>query len=160
MTTDVRLATAADAEVLARLFHAVDAHYWGAKAPARDAYLSHVKERILASRSCEIALAEENGEAVGMATFAIVYPAPNLSGQLLMKDLFTVAEVRGRGVGRALMRFLARLAVERGCTRLDWTAETDNPDALAFYDRLGARRVAQKLYYRFDGDALLRFAAE
>jgi len=56
------------------------------------------------------------------------------------------------------MRFLARLAVERGCVRFDWTAETDNPDALGFYDRLGARRVADKVYYRFDGEALQRLA--
>jgi hypothetical protein len=41
------------------------------------------------------------------------------------------------------MGFLARLAVERGCVRFDSTAETDNPEALAFYDRLGAGRVAE-----------------
>ena len=76
-----------------------------------------------------------------------------------MKDLFTVAEARGRGVGKVLMRFLARLAVERGCVRLDWTAETDNAAALSFYDRLGARRVTEKVYYRFDGEALAAFAA-
>jgi len=58
------------------------------------------------------------------------------------------------------MRFLARLAVERDCVRLDWTAETDNGAALSFYDRLGARRVAEKVYFRFDGDALAAFAGE
>jgi ribosomal protein S18 acetylase RimI-like enzyme len=52
------------------------------------------------------------------------------------------------------MAFLARLALERGCGRFDWTAETDNPETLAFYDRLGARRVEEKVYYRFDGEAL------
>jgi ribosomal protein S18 acetylase RimI-like enzyme len=66
---------------------------------------------------------------------------------------------RGQGVGRALMGFLARLAVQRGCVRFDWTAETDNPEALAFYDRLGAGRVAEKVYYRFDGDRLRQLAA-
>jgi GNAT superfamily N-acetyltransferase len=45
-----------------------------------------------------------------------------------MKDLFTVAQVRGQGIGRMIMRFLARLAVARGCVRFDWTAETDNVD--------------------------------
>jgi ribosomal protein S18 acetylase RimI-like enzyme len=75
-----------------------------------------------------------------------------------MKDLFTLAEARGRGVGRTLMAFLARQAMERGCVRFDWTAETDNPEALAFYDRLGARRVAEKVYYRFEGETLRQFA--
>jgi GNAT superfamily N-acetyltransferase len=75
-----------------------------------------------------------------------------------MKDLFTHAAARGQGSGRALMGFLARLAVERGCVRFDWTAETDNPEALAFYGRLGARCVAEKVYYRFEGETLRQFA--
>jgi len=77
-----------------------------------------------------------------------------------MKDLFTLAAARGRGVGHALMAFLARLALERGCGRVDRTAETDNPEALAFYDRLGARRVEEKVYFRVDGEALKALAAE
>ena len=89
----------------------------------------HVRQRVLSATSCEIALAEIEGKAVGLATFAILYPAPGPSGQLLMKDLFTLATARGRGVGHALMTFLACLALERGCTRFDWTAETDNSEA-------------------------------
>ena len=58
------------------------------------------------------------------------------------------------------MRFLAQLAIKRGCVRLDWTAETDNVAALSFYDRLGARRVTEKVYFRFDGEALAAFARE
>ena len=79
-------------------------------------------------------------------------------GVLFLKDLYTGADARGAGVGETLMRYLARLAVERGCERFDWTAETNNPRAMAFYDRLGARRVTDKVYYRFDGDALTAFA--
>ena len=157
MSVTCRLATPADLEALARLFHAVDLHYWGAEAPSAEAMAGHVRDRILAPRSgCETALAEVAGQAVGLATFAMVYPAPKLTGQLFLKDLFTVAEARGQGVGLELMRFLARLALERGCSRLDWTAERHNPRALDFYDRLGAQRVEQKVYYRIDGDALAR----
>jgi ribosomal protein S18 acetylase RimI-like enzyme len=43
--------------------------------------------------------------------------------------------------------------------RFDWTAETDNPEALHFYDGLGARRVAEKVYYRCEGETLHRLAA-
>lgn len=159
MTIDVRLATRADRDTLVDLFHAIDVHYWGAAAPARAAMARHVEEAVLTFRSCEIALAEREGRAVGLATFAVLYPAPGLGGQLFMKDLFALAAARGQGVGRALMGFLARLAVERGCVRFDWTAETDNPEALGFYDRLGARRVAEKVYYRFEGGALNRLGA-
>ena len=85
--------------------------------------------------------------------------APSLGGQLFMKDLFVAPEARGRGAGQALMEFLARLALARGCVRFDWTAETSNPAALAFYDRLGARRIEEKVYFRFDGEALRALAA-
>jgi len=159
VTVEVRLATRADRELLVDLFHAIDVHYWGAAAPSRAAMARHVAEAVLAFRSCEIALAERAGRAVGLATFAVLYPAPGLGGQLFMKDLFALAEARGEGVGRALMGFLARLAVERGCVRFDWTAERDNPEALRFYDRLGAGRVAEKVYYRFEGETLQQFAA-
>lgn len=159
MTVEVRLATLADRDELVRLFHAVDLHYWGEAAPSLAAMARHIDEAVLAARSCEIALAERDGRAVGLATFAVLYPAPGPGGQLFMKDLFTLAEARGQGIGRALMGFLARLAVERRCVRFDWTAETDNPEALAFYDRLGGARVAEKVYYRFDGERLRGLAA-
>ncbi|HEY2112199.1 MAG TPA: GNAT family N-acetyltransferase [Dongiaceae bacterium] len=154
----IRLAGPGDAAALTELFDAVDRHYWGSAAPSPSAMAEHVRRRVLTATSCEIALAEMDGQAVGLATFAVLYPAPGPSGQLFMKDLFTVAAARGRGVGHALMIFLARLALERGCGRFDLTAETDNPEALAFYDRLGARRVEEKVYYRFDGKALRALA--
>lgn len=160
MAATFRLATPADQDVLAALFHALDLHYWGAAAPSAEAMAAHVRDKILAPQSnCEIALAETAGEAVGIATFAIVYPAPHLSGQLFLKDLFTTAEARGRGIGEKLMRFLAALAVARGCSRLDWTAEAENPGAMAFYERLGAQRVENKVYYRLDSGALAALAA-
>lgn len=144
----VRLAGRDDSETVGRLLHAVDVHYWSVAAPLAD-FVRHVRERVLPS-GCEIALAEAEGVPLGLATFAVLYPAPELGGVLFLKDLFTVAEARGRGVGHALMESLAELARARGCVRFDWTAETDNPDALAFYDRLGAKRVPEKVYFRFD----------
>lgn len=158
MAVDVRLAARADRDELVRLFHAIDVHYRGEAAPSREAMASHIDAAVLAPWSCEIAIAEQRGHAVGLATFAVLYPAPGLGGQLFMKDLFTHATARGQGICHALMGFLARLAVERGCVRFDWTAETDNPEALAFYGRLGARRVAEKVYYRFAGETLRQFA--
>jgi len=77
-----------------------------------------------------------------------------------MKDLFVIAEERGGGVGKDLLSHLAKIGVARGCLRLDWTAESSNPEALAYYDRLGAARVAEKVYYRLDGDALRRWARD
>lgn len=154
-----RLATAADAAAVAELFWLCDRHYWGDAAPSRADQAALVRERVLAEPGgSEILLAERDGTALGFASFALLYPAPQLGGQLFLKDLFVPEDGRGRGVGETLLRALAQIAVARGCRRLDWTTEDHNARALAFYDRLGARRVPEKVYFRFDGAALEDFA--
>jgi ribosomal protein S18 acetylase RimI-like enzyme len=153
----IRAATKDDLGALTDLFHAIEMHYFGEKAATRDSIAVHVARNVLPSR-CELLIAENNGVAVGLVSFAVVYPAPDLGGQMIMKDLFVTDAARGMGVGRIMLEHLARLAIARGCARLDWTAETDNPRALAFYDRLGAKRVDEKVYYRLDGDLLNRMA--
>lgn len=89
---------------------------------------------------------------------SILLPAPNENGTLFMKDLFVSETARGSGLGRQFMRFPAGYAVELGCHRFDWTAETDNPRAPAFYDDLKATRVAEKVYFRFSSADLRDFA--
>ena len=161
MTVTTRLAEAGDQESLVQLFQEIESHYWGEQAPPPEATARHVRDSILGGQGgCEIAVVLLDDEVLGLATFAVVYPAPGLSGQLYMKDLFTSDRARGRGIGLVLMRYLAELAQARGCSRFDWTAETGNPRALAFYDRIGARRITEKVYYRIEGDALSRFAGD
>jgi GNAT superfamily N-acetyltransferase len=152
-TTTVRTATEADVEALGDLLHAMFVHYWDHETPSRPDIIRHLLRDVLPS-GCEIVIAERDGRAVGLASFAVLYPGPGIGGQLTMKDLFVIAEARGNGVGKELLGHLARIALTRGCLRLDWTAESDNPEALAYYDRLGARRLVEKVYYRLDGEAL------
>ncbi len=159
-TVTCRLATAADSTAVGTLFQENAHHYFGDKAPKLDAMVAHVRDDVLAPHAnVEILLAETEDKAVGFASFAVVHPAPDLTGQLFLKDLFVTEEGRNGGVGETLLRALAGIAVERGCSRLDWTAEDYNPRALALYDRIGAKRLPEKIYYRFDGDALKDFAA-
>ncbi|HEY7690054.1 MAG TPA: GNAT family N-acetyltransferase [Dongiaceae bacterium] len=155
-----RLATAADRLVLQDLFHECEVHYEGHAAPSRAAVVAHVDANIIPGLiRCEILLAEAGGAVAGYASFGQLYPAPNLGGQIHVKDIFIRRNFRGRGIGAAIIRRLAALAVERNCTRVDWTAESDNPRAVAFYDRLGVPRVASKIYFRLDGETLAAFAA-
>ena len=161
MAFEIRMAGPADGDDLVRLFHEADLHYWGDGSPSLDATDRHVRTTVLGEgHGCEIVVALEAGRAVAFATFAILFKAPNLSGQLFLKDLFTSAEVRGKGIGEKMMRYVAKVAVERGCSRFDWTTEEDNPRALAFYDRLGAKRVTDKVYFRLDKERLAAFAAD
>ncbi|WP_168209617.1 GNAT family N-acetyltransferase [Chromobacterium paludis] len=154
-----RLATAADAPALAELFYRIDLHYFGPARASRDASARYVRANLFQPHcGVQIMLAECQGGAVGLASFSLLYPAPEYSGQLFMKDLFTLQEARGRGVGQALLKALAGLAVRHGCQRFDWTAERGNQAALDFYLRAGARIVEDKLYFRIDGAALRTFA--
>jgi ribosomal protein S18 acetylase RimI-like enzyme len=74
--------------------------------------------------------------------------------------VFVSAAARSRGVGTALLRAVARLAVARGCTRVNWNTGRDNTAALALYRRIGARVWEDVVSLRLDGDALTRLAAE
>jgi GNAT superfamily N-acetyltransferase len=156
---NVALAAEPDLEQVVDLFHRIDLHYFADEAPTR-AQISDYVRRALFQGHCgvRIVIAREGGKPLGIATFAILYPAPGMTGQLFMKDLFTVEEARGKGVGKSIMGFLARHALETGCSRFDWTAETDNPKAIEFYDRLGVPRVAEKVYFRLTGEKLRSFA--
>ena len=157
-TLKTRLAEPGDLNTVTALFLATLEHYWGSRADtAADARRS--AEALLGGEAdCRLLIGERDGRAIAYATFAIVYPSPGDRGTLFMKDLFVLADRRGGGTGEAMMRAVARIAAERGCARFDWTAETDNPRALAFYDRIAARRVTEKVYYRFAHDDLARFA--
>ncbi|WP_026869327.1 GNAT family N-acetyltransferase [Inquilinus limosus] len=155
----VRLATEADRAAVIDLFQDLDRHYANGRVPDPDAVTAErVGRYVYGEHSTEIALAEIDGRAVGLASFGMLFPGQALTGHLQLKDLYVRDGARGQGGGEALLRFLARLARERGCTRLDWTTETWNEGAQRLYDRIGAARLPQKIYYRLEGGALDRVA--
>lgn len=97
---------------------------------------------------------------VGFAALAAVWPGPGLRRGLFLKELFVTASHRGRGIGGALMRAAARLAVESDAGRIDWTANHDDAPLLAFYRDLDAVKFPEKLFFRLSGDALLKLAGD
>lgn len=154
----VRPAGPADLQNLATLMLDADRHYWGER-PDAAAACRRAAERTLAPDSeCRALLGIDGNEAVAFATYAILHPGLTEHGTLFMKDLYVGNAKRGGGAGARMMRALAEIAVKAGCERFDWTAETHNPRALAFYDRLMAERIEEKVYFRFSGDGLRRFA--
>lgn len=156
----IRFYEDADFETAADLFHELDRHYFGAQAANRAAVAEYLRTRILGPQSgVRIVLALDGRKALGLATIALLYPAPRQQGQLFLKDLYVSDAARGQAVGAQLMRWMAAYALAQDCGRLDWTSETGNPGAQRFYARMGARQVQEKLYWRFDGDALRDFAA-
>lgn len=157
----ISLASQADLEDITDLFHQIYLYYTRVESLSRDNIATYVEHNLFQEHcGVQVVLAREGTTPLGIATFSIMYPGPNATGQLFMKELFTTEEARGKGAGKALMKFLAKYAIEHGCTRFDWTAETTNPNALAFYDYLGAPRLQEKVYYRFTDGQLQAFADE
>ena len=102
----------------------------------------------------ETLLADESGKPIGFALFFHNFSTFLALPGIYLEDLFVVPEHRGRGVGRALLKELARIAVERGCGRLEWSVLDWNRDAIGFYERLGATPNSEWTVYRLTGEAL------
>lgn len=106
----------------------------------------------------EVLLAEEAGEVVGFALFFHNYATFRAQPGIYLEDLFVKPAHRGKGHGKALLLALARLAVARGCDRVDWIVLDWNEAALAFYRALGAEPMDDWTVYRLTGEALAKAA--
>lgn len=106
----------------------------------------------------EAILAFEQDTPVGFALF--FHNLSTFLGRpgLYLEDLYVRLEFRGRGIGRALLEYLARLAVERSCGRMEWAVLDWNEPAIDFYRRLGAVPLDEWTTFRLTGEALQRLA--
>lgn len=107
----------------------------------------------------EAVLAWDGAQALGFALFFHNYSTFLTRRGLYLEDLFVVPEARGRGIGKALIRHGAQLAVGRGCGRYEWSVLDWNTPAIAFYESLGASVLSDWRICRIEGDALARLAA-
>lgn len=114
-----------------------------------------LREHLFGPRpSCELLIAREGDARAGYALYFTTYSTFLTKPGLFLEDLYVLPERRGHGHGRALLVELARIAVSRGCGRLEWSVLEWNSRAIAFYDSLGAGPVSGWIPYRLDGEAL------
>jgi len=99
-----------------------------------------------------------DGVPVGFAVYFFNYSTFRGRPGLYLEDLFVRPAARGRGVGRALLAHLARIATERGCARFDWAVLDWNAPAIAFYRTLGAVAVDEWTIFRLAGAPLAELA--
>lgn len=158
---DIRFYRDHDLDALADLLTDMSRYYNGTNASERAVVRRNLVENILGTDSdVRLVVAVEDRTVVGVAMVAILYPAPKEHAQLFMTELYVTSSRRSSGIGEALMRWVARYALSSNCVRFDWTVDADNRRAIDFYRSLGATHVADKLYFRFAGDALEAFADE
>ncbi len=109
-------------------------------------------------RVAEALIAEWEGAPAGFAFFFHNFSTFIGKPGLYLEDLFVLPEMRGKGIGRALLAHLAKLTRDRGCARLEWAVLDWNEPAIGFYRALGAVAMDEWTVNRLSGDALKRLA--
>ncbi len=112
-----------------------------------------------AKRYAEVIIAEHEGEPAGFALFFHNYSTFLARPGIYLEDLYVRPELRGYGIGKALLARLASIASERGCGRVEWAVLNWNEPAIQFYRSLGALPQDQWTVYRVTGEALDRLAS-
>jgi len=107
----------------------------------------------------EVLLIEAAGAAAGFALFFHNFSTFLGKPGIYLEDLFVDPAQRGKGYGKALLKRLAEIAVERGCGRLEWSVLDWNQPSIDFYLSLGARPMDEWTIYRLDGAGLNALAA-
>ena len=111
------------------------------------------------SRYAEVLVAEEDDQPAGFALFFHNYSTFLARPGIYLEDLYVRPEMRGRGIGKALLVRLAQIAEERNCGRLEWAVLNWNEDAIRFYRSLGATPQNEWTVYRVTGEALRTLAS-
>lgn len=154
---DIRPATPDDVPVILRFVHELAAF-------EREPDAVKATEPMLTAAlfgphpAAEAVIAESDGVAVGHAIFFHNFSTWVGKRGLYLEDLYVTPSARGGGIGRALLRHLARLAIERDCARFEWSVLDWNDGAIALYRALGAKGLDDWTVQRVDGNALRRLA--
>jgi len=106
----------------------------------------------------EAVIAERDGAPLGMALFFHNFSTWTGWKGLYLEDLYVTPEARGSGIGAALLRHLAGIAVDRGCTRFEWAVLDWNERAIEFYRSMGAEALDEWTVNRVSGTALAKLA--
>jgi len=150
----IRSGTADDAELLLEFIRAL-AEYEHLTTTSSAEIL---RRDVFVDKRAEVLFAEKDVNPVGMALFFFTYSSFSGRKVIYVEDIFVKEAFRGQGIGKALMRHIARIGVEQNCDRLDWTVLDWNKPSRDFYEKLGAVPLQGWTRYLFFGDALSRLA--
>lgn len=113
---------------------------------------------IFDQKKAEVIFAVKDGKEVGFALFFHNFSTFLGRAGIYLEDLYVRPEYRGKGYGKAILRKLAQIAVERGCGRLEWWCLDWNKPSIDFYLSLGAEPMSDWTVYRIAGDTLKQLA--
>ncbi len=119
-----------------------------------------LRDSIFMRKKAEVIIGEYGGEPVGFALFFHNFSTFLGKPGIYLEDLYIKPEMRGKGLGKILLSFLAKLAVERDCSRLEWWCLDWNEPSIGFYKQLGAKSMNDFTVYRVSDNALTDLADE
>ena len=141
-----------DTEAIAGLLEEMDGFYGDQSSDPLETRVRQIHEALFGDLPAGFALlAWDEGQLAGLAAYSFVWPAVGLTRSLYLKELYVPASHRHRGVGKLLMQAIFEEAGERGCSRVEWTTDTDNTGAQDFYRQLGFPVHPAKIFYRVEG---------
>jgi GNAT superfamily N-acetyltransferase len=117
-------------------------------------------DSLFVKKQAEVIIGEFNDVPVGFALFFHNYSTFLGKANLYLEDLFILKEYRHRGYGKIMLSFLAHIAVERNCSRFDWTCLNWNQPSINFYKKIGAKPLDSWMIFRLTGDALVNLSYE
>jgi GNAT superfamily N-acetyltransferase len=156
---NIRPATRADAPTIASLVREL-AEYEKLLHEAKAGADDFLRELESPNPVIHVLIAEWNGEPAGFALYFFNFSTFVGRPGLYLEDLFVRPSQRQHGIGRALLRALARIATERGCGRMEWAVLDWNEPALRFYKSLDARQMKEWIIHRLTPVEIARLAAE
>lgn len=117
-----------------------------------------LKENLFVKKLAEVIIAEEDNIPVGFALFFHNFSTFLGKGGIYLEDLYVKPNMRNKGIGKILLKYLANLALERDCGRLEWSCLDWNEPSIAFYKERGAIPMDEWTVYRVTGENLLNLA--
>ena len=162
-TLHLGLLTIQQHDQMVDLLAQLHAHYNPGSRLARETFNAHLQRLCSGDSQLHLVTASQDNRLLGFAAVylvaSLVEPEPDKRLQCALKELFVAPEERSRGVGRALMEWVARFAIDQGCCRIDWTVKSSNARGIDFYERLGAQLVPDRLSYRLERSGVSLVAA-
>jgi GNAT superfamily N-acetyltransferase len=119
-----------------------------------------LKESLFEKKAAEVVIAEYKGQPVGFALFFHNFSTFIGRPGLYLEDLYIRPEMRGKGYGKILLAFLAKLALERNCGRFEWWCIDWNQPSIDFYKSIGAIPMDEWTVFRVADEALIDLANE
>ena len=155
----VTLAEPAHATAVSVLAEEMDRFYGATSDEPRDLRIRQISDALFSDQPSAFALlAWDEGQLIGFAAYSYLWPAVGLTRSLFLKELYVAEDARRSGAGQLLMRRLFEIAIQQGCSRVEWQTETSNEAARAFYNKVGAPELEGKVSFRLEGEELLRAA--